>query len=732
MENEESEPQVDSYDTGESSGSAYETSEDGQNSSHDEQDQVSNGSTAGSKARRSRSLSSKHIKQEPDSSDSGSEAEQTARQNDRTRVPANQDVEDAAEWAAKFQEPDADNIKTPQRRKSRSKRKAQKPPTETRAKRLKNYYNDDYRQLLNVEIQDAASRMVPGDSLKSGQIGSSIWTAEEKDIFFASLDRLGKDDVLGIANRIGSKSQHEVQQYMNLLHDSLMDRKYRDGQLLAFIDLPVAVQISDECAILLERAGDALATRQELAEEKVEQAKWAVSWLITDDVARLMDVRRRQDGGEEAMKEVLPAANLLDLRNWLELSHRIFMNPGSPREENNWQAIAEPGETPAVRATAFEDFHSMTVNITKRIVSTTLFCTMSRLRARGPKQSNKHAVVSRDDVEAALNILGLKANSNSFWVNCAERCSLQVVDDDLISDEAEPTVMTYAEVEEALQEVALNRARSRSASRHEQSRSFAPGSSTSESSVANRSENASSSGSEAESINTPTPEAKTSANSASDATEHKRGPKRQLNTIEGQEAAEHAEEVYTEAFDMHASQVEELRMWTLLKQTAPFEFGLSPVEENARPRPVPDEVFERENWRARLEYASEWEVQNEPMTIEAFARNQERRRKMASKEPVGVASDDDDEEPAVGEIPEDGGEIGSEDEFEPFENGSEEEDQDGPNEDEVLDEASGTRSPTQHQQSQPSQGTLTAQFQQLAQGFRASYDDDESRSGEVD
>ncbi|KAK2630605.1 hypothetical protein QTJ16_001425 [Diplocarpon rosae] len=620
----------DSIMNDESSGSAYEKSSDEQDSSHDEGEQAP-ASRAGSASIRSRS---RGIARGRDSKTRASD--QSKPEGGRAISPDREDqnFEDAIEWAANFQPPSVEDIKTPPRgrramnskaHKPARKRKAPKPASEIRVKRLKSFYSNDYREMLNEEIQDAKLRANPNVEMKSSQIGSSVWSEAEKRVFFMSLDRLGRENIRGIGEHIGTKSQNQVQEYISLLHKSIMERKEKKYPLLTPSELPAAVEISDECVALLERAGDAIAAHQELAEEKVEKAKWGDSWLITEDVAQLIEKRRRDAAGEEAMEEVLPAANLLHLRIWLELSRQIFMNPAAPRHEDNWAIIAEPGERPAVRATAFEDFHSLTVSITKRIVSSVLYCTMSRLRARSSKIS-KYPEITTDDVEAALNILGMKTSSNDFWIGCAKRCSLEIIDDD--------SIMTHAEVEEALQEELPERARSRSRSvtHHGQARGtswneniYSSPSEMDTESTESESEHVYLSGSDEEVMSSPP---------SSNFPNNPSVPKRRIHSADVEEAAAQAQDAHTEAFDMHASQVEEIRLWNMLDQSAPFGFSAKPVTDQA-PRPPKDAMVERENWREYFDYISAWEAMETPVTEEDFIRNRTRRSRLVKGRAAG-------------------------------------------------------------------------------------------------
>jgi hypothetical protein len=636
------------------SGSAYKTdSEIEDSSSHDEQAVTARSSRASSVKSRGRKTRTKGRLNSEDERLSEVGEEQSGAVS-RTASLDDQFFEDAEEWASNFQAPDSPgHIKNPPRRaagsrKLQTKRKAQKPANEIRAKRLKRYYNNDYRELLNIDIQDTVAGRIQEDNypLQASQIGASTWTSAEKDLFFTALARLGRDNIRGIAARIGSKSELQVQEYIQILHQGIHEKRLHRVRLLAPIDMPAAIQISDECCGVLERAGDALDIRQERAEEKIEQAKWGESWLLTKEVRSRMEKRRKEEGGEEDLDEVLPAMNLFNLKQWLQLSEKLFMNPAAPYEEDNWQNLAEAGETPAIRATAFEDFHSLAVNITKRLVSTTLYCTMSRLRATRSNKT-KHADVNLGDVEAAVNILGLTANSDKFWIGASRRCHLQVVNDgfeeeaddegEVVLDKEEYQDMTYDEVEAALKSP-KNPSRSRSTSRLDLSRPSSWSSAHSELEPSSPSSPDLDPSSDSSVADYPTSAAEDSESSfSSNSSTHFHFSARRLGAKSKRKATrkavEKAQDDYTEAFDMQACQLEEARLWALLKQDPPFEVGkVEPLEKLEMGRGKSGRGDG--NWREWVGFWSPWEMMEIPVAEEEFERNKALRK--AKRRGTGV------------------------------------------------------------------------------------------------
>ena len=636
----------------EDTGSAYEESNEEQSSSQDEEHQVPRPPRANSAPRKCRSRNRTKKPRDSSRNQDTSESDGERSRDSSTTSQREERQRAASEWAATFQEPQSPtDIRSPIRHAAgtQSKRKAPKPPSQVRAKRLKSWYNNEYRELFNVDIHDAVAGIISEDQalLEGSQIGSSIWTAKEKDLFFSALSRLGRDNVRQIASRIETKSELEVQEYIQLLHQGMIGRS---NKLLGFTDLPAAIEISNECCGLLERAGDALVSRQERTEEEVEEKKWGDLWLLNSDTIKRLDRQRTDKAGGEEIEEVLPAANLFHLRNWLELSCRIFMNPDT--EEDNWEMIAEPGESPAIRATAFEDFHSLAVNITKRLVSTTLFCTMSRQRAMGSK-TIKHADVNQDDVEAAVKILRLKLNSRGFWIRCTRRCNLKIFDEEWNS------FMSYVEVETALRET-KERSRSRSVSRHECSVSCAAQYDTDPENPTDSPSYSEDYGSEEHSLLGHEADYTNSAGTSEveltdylidgEPTGSKSRREHLLQNARAIKEAERAQEKYIEALDAKASRFEEQRLWTLLRQTAPFDIKPEPIILPDQPKGVfRDDMSNLANWRDRLEYRSQWETLDTPVPEEKFERNRNRMSKRAKKrlersraEPELDSTDDED------------------------------------------------------------------------------------------
>lgn len=149
---------------------------------------------------------------------------------------------------------------------------------------LKSKYNDAYRVLFNDDVRRAAARFKASETFQhyTTQIGASIWSAKEQAMFFAALERLGRDDVPGIAAAVGTKSVPETRELLLLLEDAAI--KQGDANV-TLRDIPAAIEVGSECSEQLDLAGEALAWQQEVYEASQEQEKFGDYWLITSAIA---------------------------------------------------------------------------------------------------------------------------------------------------------------------------------------------------------------------------------------------------------------------------------------------------------------------------------------------------------------------------------------------------------------------------------------------------------------
>ncbi|UKZ74021.1 hypothetical protein TrVFT333_001675 [Trichoderma virens FT-333] len=315
-------------------------------------------------------------------------------------------------------------------------------------KRQRSELNLGYLELLNKEIQDAAQQSSFGDLElpTAGEIGLTPWSAAEKLKFFEAVARLGKHDLPGIATKIGSKSIAEVSHYLHHLREaSDLRQQHGSRSILEFAEYPAAVEISQQCCHAQEEAADEISLKQEAREELREQNRWGDVWEITPKVAKKLsrDVHR-QDANSAGVPQF---AQLFHASKWLELSARMFMNSSVPG--NNWNSVNE--EPPSMWATTFDDFHSLAISVTRRLVQTTLFMAMSRIRAKNAMGSKVREMVQLQDAEAAISSLNMAGKSNEAWIKSARRLRLDVYEDPPEGDEElDEERMTYEEVELAL------------------------------------------------------------------------------------------------------------------------------------------------------------------------------------------------------------------------------------------------------------------------------------------
>lgn len=314
-------------------------------------------------------------------------------------------------------------------------------------KRQRRPFNPEYLNLLNQDIADAAHGLIADDTAVAAnndvdrlllplepptQVGAVRWSAVEKEAFFAALGRLGRDDLPGIAARVGGdKGPLEVRQLILLLEAAARRRAEARGRrqrALRPAEVPAAAELSHECAAALEEAADDLSLRQDAHEALTEEKRWGGGdrWLITPKVAAEEGGGSR---GEDNKNDRMPFLDFFHARTWLRLSDRLFMNSAIP--DYNWRYVSD--EAPAIRATALADFHALTASVTRRLVASSLFMAGMRLKAqRQYFPAAPAALVKERDVQAAADSLNLgdKTKGRDFWARAARRLRVDVVDDE--------------------------------------------------------------------------------------------------------------------------------------------------------------------------------------------------------------------------------------------------------------------------------------------------------------
>lgn len=320
---------------------------------------------------------------------------------------------------------------------------------EPRFKRQKRPMNAAYLELLNQDIEDATLGVSLDDDEAPvpGQVGLTHWSTLEKTQLYEAVSRLGVSSLDAIAARVDTKDVLEVKHYLRFLQQTF---EARQGQLrgkskmLALAELPAAVELSNECCQAQEEAADAISLKQERHEQLRESAKWGGYWDITPNIAAALD--KRTPGSDLPDFVFTP---LFSLTDWLALSRRVFMNSTVP--EGNWVNI--DSSPPSIWATCLEDFHSLALSLTRRIMQTALYIASSRIRTQSSATPDMQMKVRARDVRAAVASLGLTRDSSKFWATAARRLRLNVHDDpvvDISDDATDPDILSYETVEDRL------------------------------------------------------------------------------------------------------------------------------------------------------------------------------------------------------------------------------------------------------------------------------------------
>lgn len=477
-----------------------------------------------------------------------------------------------------------------------------------------------YKHLF-AESQEAAAHATLEDRqniYEVSQLGSVVWTSTEKQVFFNVLDRKGKGGIREIAAAIGTKSELEVIEYIRFLHKALeghyISEKHVE-RMPVLSDIPAAMEVSQECCELLDEFGDILVFQENFHETEAGRKIHGDNWIITNTEAQ--DLVNPDD---TVRGDLRLAAEMFNVPDWVRLSQVLFMNFGGSKAQNNWhwfatgqdQIISE-GQSVSMTAESLVDFYALAVSVTRRLVQSAIFFSMSRVRSASRSGRDRKRHVRMQDVRAAVEVLNMKHRRPNF-VDVARRNELTIKD---IHNRKGwvSSVFSYDEAEEIIDKNEWFRYRkdgTRSRKRHFEE--------VSDEEAEDEEEDDDGEMEESHPATEPEPESDVESEPLS---EVDNDDNQSLRTHDSSELSSHLgpsdelemeldpEEQQAENADLHASCRHEANIRRLMDQPLPstLEQNLKAEEAEAESK----QQYERRNrqgimeWRDRTLYRSEWE-----------------------------------------------------------------------------------------------------------------------------
>jgi RNA polymerase I-specific transcription initiation factor RRN5 len=523
--------------------------------------------------------------------------------------------------------------------------------------RLKGHYSNQYRQLLNEVISDAneaphvgfSSNRGSSDEFETSQIGMTIWTGDQKNALFHAIERYGRDDLPRLAV-VTEKSEQEVFGYLQLLRDGLLEYSTMpEGGLRAMAGkLPPAAELSEACCEALGISAEALSWYQESWDSKQEMKEYGDYWLLNREVANKIDERAFDDdknddddddndseledgletnsrvpsisstsqSSKSPILEAIPAAKLLNLSKFLDLSERIFMNSTDP--STNWRTYEDPStlrttgkqvhipeDAPSIFHTTFNDFHRVIVSLTRRLVHVSIFQATARLRATDSlgRKSIHTPAVQRRDVLTALRVTGVKEDSIEYWATLPRRSKHNWI---YQKNAARRSKMIPVNSQEAERWLSLPLKRVRPMDEGTELEVKFGGISKAELNVGQMIRDGNL-GEEKDEDEEMIESSESQGHSLTD-------PDSNLtdNEISNQSLTnlESANDRYFEILDIRHSRTEERRLWKLLELPEPDYVDLNPLQKPPEPERAPLVGYgsPQEEWRDWTEPAAEWEL----------------------------------------------------------------------------------------------------------------------------
>lgn len=538
--------------------------------------------------------------------------------------------------------------------------------TESRRQKLNGYLSTGYRDLLNSVIDDVrAGSGCTDDSIDPARVGASHWRPSEKAHLFKRLESCDLGNLRLLQEVVPTKSESEIQSYLLLLRQVLSDQsvrskgKDRSKDVFAHVDVPAAVEISEDCERYLELAADALAARVDASDVDTEQRRCGSDWLVDDNAAAEMDLEyqdHRSDLGSPSartenedhatvstpstLQRASAAVEVLRPSAFLQLSRDLFMNNGED-PDLNWRSVetiseAEVPTEPAMFRSTIEDFYSITVSLTRRLVQATLFQARSRLRAMDASRRHRSpaARIRESDVWSAGNVLNMKTDRKRYWAQAPRRCRVMLFTDSTRYKDGRPGTKTGwgLTVEEAEAELGLEAANEYIE--------------LDEADADAREEDGDATMQEKDNLTDASHSAddQTSTFHATSTTDDESRPNSRSRTRKRRRALSpasfcRAETRFLEALDRREAFEEEGRLYTLLRNRIPRASSRQDKTMTARFGSLPETEKASGDWRSKSDYKAEWELPCGVVSPEHFEemevrgrRGRKRRRIVRRKE----------------------------------------------------------------------------------------------------
>jgi RNA polymerase I-specific transcription initiation factor RRN5 len=510
--------------------------------------------------------------------------------------------------------------------KSESSRSRSKGDLDSWIRRNKRHYINRaslalYRSLLKEKEIDSdtsePNTAIDGDSTGSAKIDLVEWTSEETDKLFAALSRKGKYRAHEIAQLVGSKSQSEVSEYIQLLEDAARDealreiqpseKKTKQKQHLLARAIPAAAEISEEVEKSLEMIVEHVSILEQRTDNlEGEKIHGPGFWTIDSNAAKKVEeiLESKQQEPVRSQSSIFQSAGLFNIKQWIRLSERLFMNAGESQFEDNWRNLAFEGESPSLTADAFSDFYTLTRDITKCLVEKTFSVAHDRV---GTSKRKTALVARREDVLDAAKLLHMKRNSFRFYVRLARRLRLDVAD--IVNKKGEQEhneYLSYDKVEKILSQKKRRKTDVTVNGSDDAKDDFEESSTLSdEDSEIYRDDDQLGRNREETSSSQADDETSIPNDSQNEDTE---------NTEPEQIEYDRKVDEYLEYFDRQSGKQAEAELRAVFKENS-YQFDVNTEEEAAEPPPIPTrqtpQGHETVDWRTDLVYRIEWDFERQ-------------------------------------------------------------------------------------------------------------------------
>ncbi|KAK9468497.1 hypothetical protein V1512DRAFT_106375 [Lipomyces arxii] len=301
-----------------------------------------------------------------------------------------------------------------------------------------------------VDTENTDSEIIsPLPNLQPSTVGNSgtYWTSKEKELFFEYLRRRSRHDPSGISRGVGTKTVVECAEYISELETALAKKQRTSRRRMKRMrmkwkrlmkKIPAAREMPRKWIRMEEAESRKLEKIVFYTERNEEASLWrhghpripvdfSARYDYSDEIRRVAGMvdtyclnlvsqatydLSEVESIDSIMRRFDPSFEFLDVERLMDISLRLFYSQVKlPR------TVVRHLKRHSMQTSAVQSLYELMVRYLRRLISTSLVVTQTRLAVEQAAMFHRRNVVHSHDVKAGLEMIGAQVDYRQFLKN---------------------------------------------------------------------------------------------------------------------------------------------------------------------------------------------------------------------------------------------------------------------------------------------------------------------------